>query len=269
MPEPDESRPLRVATWNIHRARGADGRVDPDRILRALATEVAPRGSVDALVLQEADGERPPHTALLDLVRLEATLGLRHAHRHAVWGPESHGFLGTIVFLGPRLSAERVRLLDLPGRCHRGAVVVDAAVLDGAVLDGAAAGGAAAGGADVDGVGVGGADADGAGGAGAGGALRLIGTHLSLGQPLRAAQMRVIGQYLARSEDRPTQQAALTALEAYFARHPADGRCRGSRREARRIRRCAESAPSGRGGTNARMLHRPPQPRRGPSCSTG
>ncbi len=27
-----------------------------------------------------------------------------------------------------------------------------------------------------------------------------------------------------RSEDRPTQQAALTALEAYFARHPADGR---------------------------------------------
>lgn len=166
MDDPDESRPLRVATWNIHRARGADGRVDPERIVRALAAEVAPPGTVDALVLQEADGEGPPHAGLLDLARLEAGLGLRHAHRHAVWGPESHGFLGTIVFLGPGLSVDGVALLDLPGRCHRGAVVVDVT--------------------------------------GAGGPFRLIGTHLSLGQALRAAQMRVIGQYLARVADRPS-----------------------------------------------------------------
>ena len=166
MDDADESRPLRIATWNIHRARGSDGRVDPDRILRALAAEVAPPGTLDALVLQEADGETPPHAGLLDLPRLEAELGLRHAHPGAVWGGESLGFLGTLVLLGPCLSAEAVDLLDLPGRCHRGAVAVEVS--------------------------------------GPGRAFRLIGTHLSLGQPLRAAQMRVIGQYLARVPDGPT-----------------------------------------------------------------
>jgi endonuclease/exonuclease/phosphatase family metal-dependent hydrolase len=163
---PPRVAPLRVATWNIHRARGSDGRVDPDRILRVLAAEVAPPGTLDALVLQEADGEAPPHAGLLDLPRLEAELGLRHAHPGAVWGAESHGFLGTIVLLGPGLSPAGVALLDLPGRCHRGAVAIEVC--------------------------------------GPGRAFRLIATHLSLGQPLRAAQMRVVGQYLARVPDRPT-----------------------------------------------------------------
>jgi endonuclease/exonuclease/phosphatase family metal-dependent hydrolase len=140
--------------------------VDPDRIARVLCDEVCPPGQ-DALVLQEADGEVPPHRGFLDLARIEADTGLRHLHTEPDrrWGPESHGFLGTIVFLHPEALVERVALVDLPGHCHRGAVVVDFR------RDGRA--------------------------------LRLVGAHLSLSQGLRVAQMRTLGQHLFRRDPRP------------------------------------------------------------------
>jgi endonuclease/exonuclease/phosphatase family metal-dependent hydrolase len=159
--------PFVCASWNIHRARGNDGAVDPARTVRVLRDEVCPPG-LHALVLQEADGEVPPHPGLLDLPVVEAMTGLRHvqsdpAHR---WGPESHGFLGTVILMSPEARIEDVALLDLPGRCHRGAVVVDVTL--------------------------------------AGRALRLVGAHLSLLQALRVAQMRTIGQHLFRRAARPT-----------------------------------------------------------------
>jgi endonuclease/exonuclease/phosphatase family metal-dependent hydrolase len=154
-------------SWNIHRGRGADGRVDAARIARVLAEEVA-RPAPDALVLQEADAETPPHQGFLDLGRIEAATGLVHLHGDAAhrWGAESHGFLGTIVFLHPEARLGEIALIDLPGHCHRGAVVVD--------FD------------------LGGRE------------MRLVGTHLSLGQGLRVAQMRTIGQHLFRRAPRPT-----------------------------------------------------------------
>jgi endonuclease/exonuclease/phosphatase family metal-dependent hydrolase len=159
---------LDCVTWNLHRARGADGRVDPARSGTVLAREVCPPGAADILVLQEADDEAPPHRGLLDLDRLAAETGLRPAQRAPGlrWGAASHGFHGVVVLLGPGIAVEGAALLDLPGRCPRGAVVIDAR-----------AGGCA---------------------------FRLIGTHLSLGQLFRIAQMRVIGQYLARRPERPT-----------------------------------------------------------------
>ncbi|MGC5198882.1 endonuclease/exonuclease/phosphatase family protein, partial [Aphanothece microscopica] len=66
-------------TWNVHRGRGRDGRVDPDRILRTLADDVAPHAP-DILALQEADGECPPHAGLLDIAGIEAATGLRSVH---------------------------------------------------------------------------------------------------------------------------------------------------------------------------------------------
>jgi endonuclease/exonuclease/phosphatase family metal-dependent hydrolase len=154
------------ASWNIHRGRGADGRVDAARIARVLAEEVA-RPAPDALVLQEADAERPPHRGFLDIAGIEAATGLVHLHGDAAhrWGAESHGFLGTIIFLHPEARVGEITLIDLPGHCHRGAVVVDFTH--------------------------GGRD------------LRLVGTHLSLGQGLRVAQMRTIGQHLFRRAARP------------------------------------------------------------------
>jgi endonuclease/exonuclease/phosphatase family metal-dependent hydrolase len=153
-------------SWNIHRGRGNDGIVDPDRTRSVLCEEVWSPG-VEALVLQEADEEVPPHRGFLDIARIEAETGLRtlHAEDGHRWGADSHGFLGVIVFLHPSFRVEDVVLLDLPGHCHRGAVIVDAVKDDRP--------------------------------------LRLVGTHLSLSQGLRIAQMRTLGQHLFRRPARP------------------------------------------------------------------
>lgn len=160
---------LNCVTWNIHRAKGRDGRVDPDRITQAIATELAP-GGLDLLALQEADAECRPHGRILDVGAIEAATGLRYLHRDEAmrWSPGSDGFLGTILFLHPRFSVAHGDVLDLPGHCHRGAVSVEVA--------------------------------------GSGARFRVISTHLSLSQPLRIAQMRIIGQYLHR---RPQMQTIL------------------------------------------------------------
>lgn len=155
-------------TWNVHRGRGRDGRVDPDRILRTLAADVAPHAP-QVLALQEADGECPPHAGLLDIAGIEAATGLRSVHDAGLrWGPDSHGFLGAILFLPPAFAVTHATVIDLPGHCHRGAVVAE--------------------------------------GTGWGHPLRIVTAHLSLGQPLRIAQMRTLGQFLRR---RPAMQTIL------------------------------------------------------------
>ena len=160
-------RSFSCISWNIHRCRGNDGRVDQDRIVQVLADEIWTDGT-DALILQEADQECPPHGGLLDIAAVEAATGLRYAHAPVErrWAAGSHGFLGVIMFLRPDITVEVMNLVDLPGHCHRGAVVADLARGDQQ--------------------------------------FRLIGTHMSLWQGLRLAQLRIISQYLFRQEARPT-----------------------------------------------------------------
>jgi endonuclease/exonuclease/phosphatase family metal-dependent hydrolase len=158
---------LSITSWNIHRGRGEDGVIDPARTVDVLAREVvAP--STDILVLQEADEERPPHSGILDLSGISAQTGLRHVHSDpgTRWGGASHGFLGVIFFAGDAVDVEDLTLLDLPGHCHRGAVIADIRK-DGCKM-------------------------------------RIVGTHLSLTQILRIAQMRTLGQHLLRRRPRPT-----------------------------------------------------------------
>jgi len=141
--------------------------VDPARTVDVMCREVldAPPG---ILVLQEADGERPPHGGILDLAALEGRSGLRSVHRSPAqrWGAESHGFLGVILFVAEGIEVEEITLLDLPGHCHRGAVIADLRK--------------------------------------AGCRFRLVGTHLSLWQGLRLVQMRTLGQHLFRRGPKPT-----------------------------------------------------------------
>jgi endonuclease/exonuclease/phosphatase family metal-dependent hydrolase len=158
---------LRCVSWNVHRGRGQDGRVDPARAVEVLARDIRPEAP-HVLCLQEADGERPPHRGLFDADRIERETGLRLAHRDHVtrWSAESHGFLGVVLFLGPSVELDDMVLLDLPGHCHRGAVVADITF--------------------------------------EGRPCRIVGTHLSLTQALRIAQMRTIGQHLFRRSPRQT-----------------------------------------------------------------
>jgi endonuclease/exonuclease/phosphatase family metal-dependent hydrolase len=158
---------LSAISWNIHRGRGEDGAIDPMRTADVLLREVV-GDCPDLLVLQEADEERPPHRGFLDLDRIESTTPLRHVHTDPThrWSTESHGFLGVCLFASRVVEIEDVTLLDLPGHCHRGAVILDLRK-DGCPM-------------------------------------RVIGTHLSLSQILRIAQMRTLGQHLMRRSARPT-----------------------------------------------------------------
>lgn len=62
---------LRVATYNIHRGRGAAGPFRPERIARVIA-EIAP----DLIALQEAEHYFSRRTAMLDAEALARELGL-------------------------------------------------------------------------------------------------------------------------------------------------------------------------------------------------
>ncbi len=160
---------LRCATWNVHRAKGRDGVVDPVRVVDAIeAALVASAG--DVLALQEADGDCRPHAGIFDIARIASVTGLDCVHDtpDLRWGPQSDGFLGTILFLHPRLKRVHADVIDLPGHCHRGVISVEV-VTDGRPC-------------------------------------RIMSTHLSLTQPLRIIQMRIIGQYLRR---RPKMQTIL------------------------------------------------------------
>lgn len=158
---------LHCLTWNLHRCRGQDGRVDPARTASALCDLVA-QAPVDLLVLTEADEECAPFRGLLDLEAVTAATGLVSAHGDPAlrWGPESHGFLGAVVLHRPDWELVAGHLLDLPGHCPRGAAILTFRA--------------------------------------AGLTLRVVAAHLSLGQPLRIVQMRAFGQYLARQADLPT-----------------------------------------------------------------
>ncbi len=158
---------LTCITWNIHRGRCNDGRFDPGRMLDALRREV---WSDDAhvLILQEADAEAAPHHGVLDIGDVEAVTGLRHLHRDPATRstPQSHGFLGVVVYAHPDIKVDAMRLVELGGLCPRGAVVADLR---------------------KDGV-----------------PLRLLATHLSLSQVLRASQMRALSKELQGYEVKQT-----------------------------------------------------------------
>lgn len=141
--------------------------IDPGRTADVLSREVVSQ-QTELLVLQEADEEEPPHRGVLDLPDIESRTGLRHVHadRAVRWGDESHGFLGVFFLAGRGVQVEEIGLLDLPGHCHRGAVILDIRK-DGCPL-------------------------------------RVVGTHLSLTQVLRIAQMKTLGQHLFRRSARPT-----------------------------------------------------------------
>lgn len=158
---PDAPRHFGCATWNIHRARGSDGLHDPARIEAVIADDIA-KTRPDILALQEADGEDPPYTGFLNIERIEAATGLCSVHGDPDnrWGPDTAGFLGTILFLHPAFEVQQLTLVDLPGHYPRGAVVAE-------VLR-------------------------------AGVPLRIVATHLSLMQGLRVLQMRTLAQHFAR-----------------------------------------------------------------------
>jgi endonuclease/exonuclease/phosphatase family metal-dependent hydrolase len=115
------SKPLRVASYNIRKARGLDQRRDPVRILNVINALGA-----DVVALQEADkrlGARPG-ALCRDLIAKETDFEVAPLARNDV----SLGWHGNAILLRKGLQAASVSHLDLPGVEPRGAVRID---LDG------------------------------------------------------------------------------------------------------------------------------------------
>lgn len=108
-----------VASYNVHKCRGTDGRYHPERV-----TEVIADLRADVVALQEADRRHGRRVGLLDETGLARHAGLRLVPVSDVAG--GHGWHGNALLVrdGIRL-ARPVTRLRLPGLEPRGAVVAD------------------------------------------------------------------------------------------------------------------------------------------------
>ncbi|MGE0503136.1 MAG: endonuclease/exonuclease/phosphatase family protein [Rhizobiaceae bacterium] len=106
-----------VASYNVHKCVGTDGRFDPMRAVAVLAELDA-----DLVALQEADARTGARHGLLDLeaLRRETDLVPTHLPENA----RSHGWHGNLI-LARKGTVHAVRTVRLPGLEPRGAVIVD------------------------------------------------------------------------------------------------------------------------------------------------
>jgi endonuclease/exonuclease/phosphatase family metal-dependent hydrolase len=115
---------MKVASYNIHKCRGADGRTRPDRIL-----EVVKELDADLIALQEVDKRFGRRDGLLDPEAIRRETGMRLLVQSDL--PQGHGWHGNalLVRAEPR-SYQRLRL-KLPGFEPRGAIVAELDLGDG------------------------------------------------------------------------------------------------------------------------------------------
>jgi endonuclease/exonuclease/phosphatase family metal-dependent hydrolase len=113
----DAPRVLRVATYNVHKCRGLDQRVRPDRI-----AEVLRQVDADVVALQEIFGESSPEGAA-QAAYLAGELGMFLAfgeNRKLQGAPYGNAVLSKFPLLG----SENCNL-SAPGREERGCLTVD------------------------------------------------------------------------------------------------------------------------------------------------
>ncbi|MEW9805543.1 endonuclease/exonuclease/phosphatase family protein [Mesorhizobium sp. ZMM04-5] len=114
---PHGDHELVVASYNVHKCMGTDGRFEPGRIASVIAELDA-----DVVAIQEADKRFGRRHGLLDLEALEKEAGLTHIPTSE--RPHGHGWHGNALFLR-RGEVRAMRRLALPGAEPRGALVVD------------------------------------------------------------------------------------------------------------------------------------------------
>lgn len=108
---------MTVASYNVHKCVGTDGRFDPERIIEVIQ-EIGP----DVIALQEADKRFGERSGLLDLSRLRREAGLMPVP--VVAGPKSHGWRGNVLLFREGIVRD-VHQVALPGLEPRGALVAE------------------------------------------------------------------------------------------------------------------------------------------------
>jgi endonuclease/exonuclease/phosphatase family metal-dependent hydrolase len=116
---PEARRPdgLVIASYNIHKCVGTDGKRDPDRIVDVIG-EMTP----DIIALQEVDTRFGERKGLLHLERLEREHGLVPVPLSKP--SAAHGWHGNIVLFRKGL-VSGVHEINLPGLEPRGALVTE------------------------------------------------------------------------------------------------------------------------------------------------
>lgn len=107
-----------IASYNVHKCVGVDGRFDPSRVAQVIR-EIAP----DIIALQEADKRFGARHGLLDLARLKEETGLVPVPVASA-NAAAHGWHGNVVLFRQGLVRD-VHQVSLPGLEPRGALVVD------------------------------------------------------------------------------------------------------------------------------------------------
>ncbi|MDP1670395.1 endonuclease/exonuclease/phosphatase family protein [Phaeovulum sp.] len=110
---------LRIASYNIHKSKGSDGRFDPARVI-----DVINALGADVLALQEVDFRFRGRPSALPLAVLRAGCALLPVALTPT-GPESLGWHGQTLLLGKNVRLSALRPLVLPGFEPRGALIAD------------------------------------------------------------------------------------------------------------------------------------------------
>lgn len=108
---------LVVASYNIHKCVGTDGKRDPDRIVEVIR-EIGP----DIIALQEVDTRFGERKGLLNLSRLDHDCGLVPVPLSGA--SAAHGWHGNIVMVRKDM-ASATHEFHLPGLEPRGALLAD------------------------------------------------------------------------------------------------------------------------------------------------
>jgi endonuclease/exonuclease/phosphatase family metal-dependent hydrolase len=122
----DRDKGMLVASYNVHKCVGVDGKFDPARI-----SHVIREIGADVIALQEADTRFGERRGLLDLAWMERETGLCPVPVSGV--ARAHGWHGNVVFFREGLVRD-VHQVKLPGLEPRGALLTEIELKDGSAL---------------------------------------------------------------------------------------------------------------------------------------
>lgn len=109
---------MKVASYNIHKCRGTDGKVRPDRTLTVIKELVA-----DFVALQEVDHRIGTRTGLLNPAAIERETGLKLLTQSDI--VDGHGWHGNALLVRGVPRHYRRSRIQLPGIEPRGAVFAE------------------------------------------------------------------------------------------------------------------------------------------------
>lgn len=115
-----------IASYNVHKCVGIDGKFDPGR-----TSHVIREIGADVIALQEADTRFGERRGLLDLAWMERETGLFPVPVSGV--ARAHGWHGNVVFFREGLVRD-VHQVKLPGLEPRGALITELELKDGSAF---------------------------------------------------------------------------------------------------------------------------------------